>query len=416
MATAALRYAPEFQLRMNDEAVPAALRASMVSVSYQTGLEGADRVELSIFNENLRWLDHPLLRLDNQLTLAMGYAPDPLQQMFVGEVVSITPTFPASGSPMLTISAQDRRNRLQRGSKTRWFAIPAQCRGNFPIPDNAVASVVAGENSLIPIVDPIGAALAVVIGGIQTAVTFGDPDARQKTIRRQSAESDYDFLRRLCVENAWEMVMEHQGPGGGRRLRFLSTIGTRDPAATLRYGASLLEFNPRISNVGQVARVSASFWVPAIDMEFTVTAGWDWDRSALSLDISPGYGAPASSVSKDSNKDPVAVLNEPINADTAPRVLVGKLLAKLNARLTGSGRCIGDPLIQAGSVLRMEGVGEQFGGLYRVTSATHTIDGGGYQTSFDLRKEVWFGSVPLFEQGAVKVDVLGQSLRIGGSA
>jgi phage protein D len=412
MITPALRrYAPEFQLRINDGAVPAALRASIVSVSYQTGLEGADRVDLSIFNENLRWLDHPLLRLDNKLALTMGYAPDPLQQMFVGEVVSITPSFPASGSPMLMVSAQDKRNRLQRGSKTRWFAVPAQCRGNFPIPDNAVASIVSGENALIPIIDPIGAALAVIIGGIQAAVTFGDPDARQKLIRRQSAESDYDFLRRLCVENAWEMIMEHQGQTGGRRLRFLSTIGARDPAVILRYGASLVDFNPRISNVGQVLKVAGSFWVPSINTEFTVAAGWDWDRSALSLDISPGFGAPSAGASQDA----VTVLNEPLNADTAPRVLVGRLLAKLNSRLTGSGRCIGDVRIQAGTVLRIEGVGEQFGGLYRVTSATHTIDGGGFQTSFDLRKEVWFGAVPLLEQGAVKVDVLGQSVPAGSS-
>ena len=33
----------------------------------------------------------------------------------------------------------------------------------------------------------------------------------------------------------------------------------------------------------------------------------------------------------------------------AARALVAKLLAKLNSRLTGSGRCVGDPRIQAGS-------------------------------------------------------------------
>jgi uncharacterized protein len=88
-------------------------------------------------------------------------------------------------------------------------------------------------------------------------------------------------------------------------------------------------------------------------------------------------------------------------------------LAKLNNRLTGSGRCVGDPRIQAGTLTRLEGVGKQFGGLYRVTSATHTIDSGGYQTSFELRKEVWFGSIPLLEQGAVTIEPFGQHIRIG---
>ena len=413
MPNAAMRYAPEFQVRLQGELVPAALRASISSVNYQTGLEGADRVELSIFNENLRWLDHSLLRLDNDLKISMGYAPDPLRQMFVGEIVALAPTFPASGTPMISVSAQDRRYRMQRGSKTRWFALHTKCLGNFPLPDVAVAGLVSGENGLMPIMDPIGAALSIVIGGVEAAVSFSDPDARQKMIRRQSKESDYDFLRRVSAENGWEMVMDHQGPMGGRRLHFLSMADHLTPEVTLRYGQSLVDFTPRISNVGQVAQVAVNFWVPALNMEFLVAAGWDWDRSALTLDIVPGYGSSLLTAQKDNNKNPVMILNEPLTSETAPRVLVTKLLAKLNNRLTGSGRCVGDPRIQAGTVMRIEGVGQQFGGLYRVTSATHSIDSGGYQTSFEMRKEVWFGSVPLLEQGAVNVDIAGQTLRIG---
>ena len=276
--------------------------------------------------------------------------------------------------------------------------------------------MVSGENLMEPIVDPIGAALSVIIGGAEAAATFafGSPDAQQKMIRRQGGESDYDFLRRLCAENGWEMVMDHQGPLGGRRLHFLSLIDSSlTPPVTLRYGQSLIDFTPRISNVGQVAQVAVSFWVSALDLEFTVAAGWDWDRSALTLDIIPGYGAPELAVGKDANKNPIMVLNEPLSSKTAPRVLVSKLLAKLNNRLTGSGRCVGDPRIQACTVMRLEGVGKQFGGLYRVTSATHSIDGGGYQTSFELRKEVWFGSIPLLEQGAVTIEPFGQHIRIG---
>ena len=413
MPNAAMRYAPEFQVRLQGELVPAALRASISSVNYQTGLEGADRVELSIFNENLRWLDHSLLRLDNDLKISMGYAPDPLRQMFVGEIVALAPTFPASGTPMISVSAQDRRYRMQRGSKTRWFALHTKCLGNFPLPDVAVAGLVSGENGLMPIMDPIGAALSIVIGGVEAAVSFSDPDARQKMIRRQSKESDYDFLRRVSAENGWEMVMDHQGPMGGRRLHFLSMADHLTPEVALRYGQSLVDFTPRISNVGQVAQVAVNFWVPALNMEFLVAAGWDWDRSALTLDIGPGYGSSLLTAQKDNNKNPVMILNEPLTSETAPRVLVTKLLAKLNNRLTGSGRCVGDPRIQAGTVMRIEGVGQQFGGLYRVTSATHSIDSGGYQTSFEMRKEVWFGSVPLLEQGAMKVDIAGQTLRIG---
>jgi hypothetical protein len=97
---------------------------------------------------------------------------------------------------------------------------------------------------------------------------------------------------------------------------------------------------------------------------------------------------------------------------------MGKLIPSLNNRLTATGSTVGDPRIIAGTVIRIESVGEQFGGLYRVTKATHTIDSSGYQTSFDARKEIWFGSIPLIEQGAVRIsaaltsanDFAGQSL------
>lgn len=414
MPSANMQYAPEFRILINDQPAPAALRASITQVSYQTGLEGADRVELSLANENLHWLDHPLLKLENDIKLSLGYAPDSLRQMFAGEIVALAPTFPSSGAPMLAISAQDRRYRMQRGNKVRWFAISTECLGNFPIPDLAVADMVSAENGLIPILDPIGAFLSIVIGGVQVFTAFGDPNARQKMIRRQSDESDYDFLRRISSENGWEMIMEHQGPLGGRQLHFMSLVDKLESQVTLRYGQSLIEFSPRVSNVGQVARVAVSFWEATLKMEFTIAVGWDWDRNTLTLEIIPGFGIAELSKGKDANKEPLMILNQPLNKDTAPRVLMSKLLAKLNNRLTGSGRCVGNPRIQAGAVLRIEGVGKQFGGLYRVTSANHTIDSGGYLTSFELRKEVWFGAIPLLEQGAIQVDVPGQRLRIGG--
>ena len=91
------RYAPELALRLNGAPAPAELRASLTSVQLQSSLGAADRVELSLANEGLRWLDHPLFKLDTELVLALGYAPDPLEQLFVGEIVGHSATFPSSG-------------------------------------------------------------------------------------------------------------------------------------------------------------------------------------------------------------------------------------------------------------------------------------------------------------------------------
>lgn len=409
---AQLRYIPEYSIRINGEPIPAALRASIAGISLQTGLEGSDRLELSLVNEQLRWLDHKLLGLDNVITLGLGYAPDPLEQVFVGEIVGQSPTFPSSGAPMLTIVAQDRRQKLQQGSQVRWFAISIPSHGNYSIPDVAIASQVASEQGLIPILDPISAALSVLLGGVEVVVALKgkDPDRLQKLIRKQVGESNYDFLRRIAHENGWEMVIDHSGPLGGAQLRFLALAEHLTPDVTLRYGQSLVDFTPRITQVGQIAGVTVRIWQPEIKMEFSVTVSWDWDRNALDLSVAAGSGGRASGISKDAKSVSVMLVEEPATQQSAPRLLLSKLLSRLNQRLTGSGSTLGDPRIRAGTVLRIEGVGERFGGLYRVTSANHTIDGSGYRTSFDMRKEIWFGSVPLLEQGAVKLNLQGQRM------
>jgi phage protein D len=408
MANANPWFVPDFRVAIDGQPVPAALRASIMSVHCQSGIEGADRVEIALVNENLRWLDHPLFAVDNELSLSLGYAPDPLQQVFVGTIAGQSATFPSTGFPVLTVVAQDRRQSLQQGTQSRWFAIPTACVGNFPMSDLSVASIVALERQLIPVFDPVGAAIAAVIGGVEVAANFDDPDARQKMIRKQVGESSYDFLRRIAKENGWDMLIDHAGPMGGSRLRFFSQLSHLTPDVTLKYGQSLIDFTPRLTTVGQVVGVSARIWKPEIKTEFTVSVSFDWDRSSLDVNISSGFGMPGGDPNADS-KPQVLLLEEPLNQFTAPRVIVSKLLDRLNQRLTASGTVIGNPELRPTMVAQIEGVGIDFGGLYRITSVAHTLDSGGFRTNFDLRKEIWFGSIPLLQQGAVKVQLQGQT-------
>lgn len=395
-----LRFAPDFSIGINGQAVPAALRASVNSVSLQSGLEGSARVEIDLLNENLRWLDHALLRLDNDLVVKIGYAPDPLEQVFAGQIVAHDASFPAGGVPTLRVVAQDRLERLQEGTKARWFAIPVPTVGNFALPDPAVAGIVSLEHGLIPIFDPVGAALSVLLGGVGAVVSAGDADTAQKVIRHQAEESDFDFLQRIARENGWEMMIDPAGPLGGHQLRFLSPLDHLTPEVTLKYGQSLIDFAPRISKVGQLISVTALVWVAAIKTKFAVTVGWDWDRMSLTIDIRPAFTPMGMGPS-------ALLIKKPVTPVSAPRVIIGELIPRLNQRLTGSGSTIGDPRIKPGIVMKLEGLGREFGGFYRVTSATHAIDGSGYRTQFEVRKEIWFGSIPLVEQGAVPLTITG---------
>jgi len=251
---------------------------------------------------------------------------------------------------------------------------------------------------MVPIFDPVGAALSIILGGVDTLVAITDPDSAQKVIRKQANESDYDFLGRIAAENGWDVFVEHDGALGGHLLHFTSSLDHLDADFTYGYGSSLLEFTPRLSTVGQIFSVGGFVWIAAIKMTFSVVLGFDWDRMSLTLAIYPGM-IPLNTLPAD------FLIEEPLTLTSIPRKLVSELIPKLNHRLTASGSVVGEPRLRAGNVIRIEGAGEEFGGLYRATGVTHTLDGGGYRTSFEARKEIWFGSIPLTDQGAVPVRV-----------
>lgn len=395
------RYAPEFSISLGGEPIPAELRALITGVTWTTGLEGADRVELQIANERLRWLDDDLLKPDTALELEIGYAPDGTTRVFSGEIVTVSATFPAGGIPTLSVAAQDAMHKLQEGTKTRWFAIPIPFVGNMALQDMLVSSLVSVEHGLIPVFDPVGAAIAVLIAGAEALALVDGANQVQKLIRRQNGVSDYAFLTRIAKENGWEMIVDHTGSQGGSKLRFMSPLDNLSPDVTLKYGASLISFTPRLSTVGQIAAVTINLWEPNLKMGFGVTVGWDWDKQALDVSIVPSYGGVVG------GEEGWTLVDEPVTKANAAKIILRKLIPKLNQRLTGSGSTVGDPNIRAGAVLKLEGLGAQFGGYYRVTEATHSIGSGGYTTNFSARKEIWFGSIPLPEQGAVPVRLEG---------
>lgn len=392
------RFAPEFALRLDGRPVPAALRAAVQSVRCQTGMEGLDELEVTLANEGLRWLDDPGFKLGTGLALDLGYAPDPLVQVFDGEVVARAAGFPAGAMPSFALTAHDRRRRMRDGKKVRWFAIPIPTYGNLPLPDLATASIVVLENLMLPIADPVGAALSILLGGVDTFVAVTDPELSQKVIRKQVNESDYDFLARIAAENGWDVIVEHAGPLGGHLLRFTSSLDHLQPDFSYAYGRSLLDFSPRVSTVGQIFTVGGFVWVPAMKTTLVVTLGFDWDTMSLTLSIYPGV-VPLGMQPGD------YLVDEPLTPTSIPRRLIAELIPKLNRRLTATGTVVGEPRLRTGDVLRIEGVGIEFGGLYRVTSVTHTLDSGGFRTAFGLRKEIWFGSIPLADQGAVPLRV-----------
>ena len=386
-------YVPSFAILLDGNPLPPEIRSAITSVTWQDGLEGADRVEVAMANPALRLLDHPLFAPEREFRLSVGYAPDPLEEVFVGEITGMEPTFPSGGMPTLRLTAQDYLNRLTKGAKDRAFRLSIPTIGNFTLPDPVVAALVAGIDGLLPALDPVGGALATILA-LGSYLAF--PQFSQLGIRKQVSESDFSLLSKLSKENGWEMYIDHTAEPKGHVLRFQSLLGNFEPSLRLAWGSSLMDFTPRLTTIGDVFGVSARVWVDSMKTEFVIAVSWDYDRAAVNLMVVPSVAGGIdveTLLGSDAKGKTLEV--KPTGFANAAYKMLAEWLPRLNNRLTGTGSAVGDPNIKASRVIQLDGLGGTFSGLYRITSATHTLDASGYKTSFNARKEVWFTGPPL---------------------
>lgn len=388
-------YAPDFRIRINGEELPKAVRASVTGVRYEDALQRADRVEISLANTDLRWLQKHIKGLgfqpfptgvqigplhgasatpagtfdiDNTLSLSLGYAPEPLSDVFLGEVTGVQASFPSSGTPTLTMVAHDYLQRLSRGTVARGFG---------PLPDFLVAAILGAENLLIPQIDPTIAAASTAIAAL--GVIFNGTGGGIK----QKGQSNLQLLTEIANRYDAEYWVE------GNTLHVARFFGEYTPRLTLAWGSSLIDFAPQVSTVGAIAGVSVKFTLKEIPLDFLVSAAWDFDRESLAITVVPGQaakGAPSMSAPT------LSIIDQPITSPAditnSAIFIITELRKRLNSRLTGTATAVGDPRIVAGAMVRLDGMGPDFSGDYRVRSATHSIDSAGYRTTFQVYKEI----------------------------
>jgi hypothetical protein len=386
------RYAPEFAIRIGGRELPQPVRASVTGLRFECGTDAASRVELSLANVNLRWLQkhirglgfqgfpagvrigglpnpampeaEGLFDIDNTFTLALGYTPGPLDEVFAGEITGVEASFPADEMPGLTVVAHDYLHRLAQGTTTRGFG---------PLPDFVIATILGAENRLIPYIEPSVVAASTVMAAVN--VLFKGTGTKQK------GQSHLQLLAEIAATYDAEYHVE------GDTLYVTRFLKEMAPRLTLAWGENLIDFAPKISSIGQAFGVGMKITLREIPLDFLVKVYWDFDRESVGIAVLPGMAKAAGPGGK-----VFTIINRPVGspADIASSalVLVHELRSKLNNRLTATGTAVGDPRIRAGAVVRFENLGPDFSGDYRVVSATHSVGAGGYRTQFKVRKEL----------------------------
>jgi uncharacterized protein len=356
-------FAPAFKVQVNGANLTADVSKNITEVSVTHELDTTDSFALSIANPypQMRWThtrDADLFREGNAIVIEMGYV-DNLQCLMDGEITRISPSFPESGTPSLRVEGHSRMHRLQGSRRTRTFQ---------QMTDKQIAEQIARDLNLTP---------------------QADDTAPQHDYVIQFNQTDLDFLRERAEYIHFEVRVE------GRTMFFRHaqenqaqayTLVWRSPSRSFQSGVNILplkNFNPTLNTLHQVNTVIVRGYDPKNKRQIIGRAG-SGDEEATMGGKQAGPQVTASAFGTQTEEvrvdHPLATQEE---ADRLARAIYNQRALQL---VTGSGSTIGVPDLRAGAVIEMDGLGPRFNGQYYVTQTTHTSGGGGYTTSFAVKR------------------------------
>jgi phage protein D len=342
---------PEIRLRINGAELPSEAKADIISVTVlddvnATGmftfrLKCWDGVEMRV-----KWIDDDLFNEGNSVDIEMGYI-DNMEMLFKGEITGLEPEFPKDEASTMTVRGYDRRHRLMGKHQTRTF---------LNMKDSDIAGQIAGDWSLNT-------------GNIE------DTQVTHEYVL-QNNQTDFEFLQARARRIGYELVVSD------RDLHFRPRQNEGSADVTLRREIELLDFNARLTAVGQVEEVFVQGWDPMEKQKVVAHS---------SVGDEPNMGGSASGPSKVQqvfgNTGGTTVDQPVFNQTEADQLSRGSFGERALHYVEGRGVCIGNPRLRAGKLVEIEGLGKRFSGTYYITTTEHAFrPSSGYRTTFTVRR------------------------------
>lgn len=350
-STGAEGLAPEVRLRVAGQDVPLEAEADVIEVSVLQDVSAPGMFAVRLMNWDLEklqftWSDDPLFAEGGEVEVLMGYAGE-LEPVFVGEVTGLEPEFRADETPTVTVRGYDRGHRLLRGRKTRSFT---------QVKDSDIAAQIAQEAGLTAEAEDTSITLEYVL---------------------QHNQTDFEFLEARARRIGFEVRVE------GKTLKFRPRPSDESEVLTLHLEEDLLEFCPRLSTVGLAGSVEVRGWSPKdkealLGTAAAADAGSTMGGRTGGLDVADKAFDAAVAASVDR---PV------LDQGEADQIAAGRIREMALSYVTGEGVAAGRADLKAGTVVKIEGCGQRFSGLYYLASVCHTYTPKrGYRTAFTVRR------------------------------
>jgi uncharacterized protein len=343
--------APEFTVNINGSPLPNEATADLLRVSVLDDVDAPSMFAITIASWDTtemkpKWMDDALFQEGNPVEVAFGYR-NQTKPALHGEITGLEPEFQETRPPTLTVRGYDRGHRLMRSRKTRSFTNSK---------DSDIASQIASDAGLRPQVEDSGVTLPYVLQHNQTDLDFLLTRARRINFEISVKDKDFVFRPRKISDS---------------------------PELTLHREVELLDFRPRLTTLGQVPGLEVRGWDPARKEEIVGSAGVGDEPKLM------GGSRSGPSVSSRAFGTPASVrVTTPVQSKDEANAMAKRGFGEMAlAYIRADGRCIGEPRLRAGTVVKIEGIGSRFSGSYYVTSTEHSFGPSkGYRTQFSARR------------------------------
>jgi uncharacterized protein len=356
-------FAPAFRVEVNGSRLQADISMNIEQVQVVSKPDTMDTFSLTIANAlpKMRWThtsDADLFREGHAVKIAMGYVDD-LQDMIEGEITQITPTFPESGVPTMTIEGQTRLHRLHGSNKTRTFQ---------NMKDKEIAENIAKDAGL--------------------EVEAEETDTQYDYIM-QPNQSDLSFLRERAKRIHFEILVK------GKKLVFRKAKETEQKIYTLVWcqvqksfasapnTLPLKSFSPQLDAKQPATSVEHRSYDMKSKKAFVSKA------SATDQACTMGGNQKGADLSQNAFQRPrdlVRVSTPYASQAEADQQAKAEFNSCAMNLVSGTAETIGIPDLRSGQVVELKGLGPRFDGSYYIDEATHTISSNGYQTHFTVKR------------------------------
>jgi phage protein D len=356
-------YVPYFEVMLQNKKLPKEIINDVISLSYKDSLTEMDSFELTINNWDAehRWFKY--IEGDNkekfypgqEVEVYMGYiyrGKKETERMLYGEITTLEPDFPGSGSPTLKVRGLNMLHRLRDKQRSDSYSKKR---------DSEIAKKIAGRINI----------------SIEVSENYTSAETPVDFIF-QNNKYDIVFLIERAKTIGYELYFD---PDKKKLIFKPSTQGKK--AYKLDWNRSLLNFRPTLTTANQVSEVKVTGWDPDKKKKVVGTAKRkDLDTRPLSAtkDIKL--------IEKSLTQKIEIVADRPVHNKEQAKKLAKETLERIaKGMVKASGSTVGLPSLRAGTYLEIGELGELFSGRYYVTETTHTISDSGYTTNFSARKE-----------------------------